>query len=689
MSETTAIQRPRWFMFQERSILVRLSVLIFAILMPVLALSALLTFLYADAEKRVIEAERAYVAQNAVLIIERDISQIVGALRSAAVLSPRSDSNRAEFRRNITLLSQELGAPIVLIDRSGQLIEQTSPAPGVSPRPFDMPAFESLFAQGDAVFSDVIGDEQAPMVLVAVPVRRDGRIAYALGAKVSPQRLTSVLTEAGIRSEWIAGIVDSKGIFIARSRAANTFVGKPARPEVVAAATSGLPSGVFRNVTLDGISTESSFRRSSLTGWTAIIAVPTHIVEAPLRRALYYLSAAALGILAFALTLAFLLGSLIARPAKKLQATALALARGDTLPWTSNGIREFNQIGRTFNEAAQIMRERDAARSALDSTSGLLKAILESAPDLIYGKDREGRLILANPATLAAVGLPWEKVEGRNEAQWAHDNEETRAIMANDQQVIESGNRMQFEEAFTSAQGRRVYLSSKAPLRDASGAIVGLVGVSSDITDRKAAEEHREFIMRELSHRSKNLLTVVLAIAQQTGGTDSNVRSFIGSFSSRLRALATLHDLLITMNWHGAPLKTLVENQLAPFIGDSSRLSISGPSVRVPPQLAQMISLALHELATNAAKYGALSSKHGCVAVTWDLFGAGQGRVFRMTWSEAGGPPVEPPVRKGFGSLVLEKLVKRNSKATSQIEFRKEGLLWQFSTPADELQADR
>lgn len=231
--------------------------------------------------------------------------------------------------------------------------------------------------------------------------------------------------------------------------------------------------------------------------------------------------------------------------------------------------------------------------------------------------------------------------------------------------------------------GTRTYLSTKAPLRDEAGKIVGIAGVSTDITQRKADEAHREFLMQELTHRSKNLLAVIQAVAAQSVASSKDISDFNAAFSGRLQALSKLHDLLIAKQWSGAPLADLVTAQLDAF-ADHARLDASGPPVNLSPSAAQTISLALHELATNATKYGALSTAGGKVQIRWEYMGSGENSRFLMTWSESGGPVVKPPRRRGFGSRVLERIVASKG-ATARLDFDTSGVCWTMSIPADQL----
>src|SRR5262249_10816826 len=154
-----------------------------------------------------------------------------------------------------------------------------------------------------------------------------------------------------------------------------------------------------------------------------------------------------------------------------------------------------------------------------------------------------------------------------------------------------------------------------------------------------------QLLMREVNHRAKNMLSLVQAIARQTAAREPE--DFIGCFTERIQALAANQDLLIRNEWKGVDVEDLVRAQLAPFADRvGSRIAVDGPKLRLSATAAQAIGLTLHELATNAGKYGALSTDRGCVDICW---GAG-GNVFAMSWTERDGLPVSPPERRGFGS---------------------------------------
>jgi PAS domain S-box-containing protein len=203
------------------------------------------------------------------------------------------------------------------------------------------------------------------------------------------------------------------------------------------------------------------------------------------------------------------------------------------------------------------------------------------------------------------------------------------------------------------------------------------VTVAQDVTDQRAYEERIDLLMRESRHRIKNVLGLVQAIARQTAAGEA--QDFNDRFSERIRALAANQDLLVRHEWRRIDVKDLVQSQLGPFadlIG--SRISFDGPKLLLNAGAAQAIGLALNELATNAGKYGALSTDAGRVDVCWQL----EDDTFMMGWTERGGPPARPPERRGFGSTVIESMAKRAVGGEIELDYAPSGLKWHLTCPA-------
>jgi len=201
-----------------------------------------------------------------------------------------------------------------------------------------------------------------------------------------------------------------------------------------------------------------------------------------------------------------------------------------------------------------------------------------------------------------------------------------------------------------------------------------------DITERKRSEAHVEMLMAEVNHRAKNLLAVVQAVAYQTA-KQGDPATLLTRLSERINGLAVGQDLLVKNQWHGVDVADLVTAQLAHFKDlFGTRVLLAGPALRLTAEAAQAIGMALHELATNAAKYGALSNQEGRVTIAWRAK-ASLKPTFEMSWQEDGGPSVAPPIRRGFGHSIIGRLVDAALQGATDIKFDEAGMSWRLSAP--------
>jgi two-component system CheB/CheR fusion protein len=203
-----------------------------------------------------------------------------------------------------------------------------------------------------------------------------------------------------------------------------------------------------------------------------------------------------------------------------------------------------------------------------------------------------------------------------------------------------------------------------------------------DVTERKTLEARQQLLVSELTHRVKNLLTVVQGMVHQSGKGSSSVPEFVRKLDGRITALADSQKLLVDSIWEGADLRELIERQLAPYVGeDGSRLKMSGETIVLHADFATRFGLVLHELATNAVKYGALSGEKGSVELSWSVSDGNDGPVLRVLWKECDGPRVSAPGTKGFGSQLISQ-----GLATAKVEheFHPEGLRCSIELPLSE-----
>jgi PAS domain S-box-containing protein len=301
--------------------------------------------------------------------------------------------------------------------------------------------------------------------------------------------------------------------------------------------------------------------------------------------------------------------------------------------------------------------------------------LLDQSSDAILALRIDDRSIVYwNRGAERLYGYTAAEAEGRR----THELLQTRApvpIEDIDAQIVDRGS-WYGELTHTTRDGRDIVVESRI-VRVSYDDDTYALETNRDITERKRHEEREHLLVREMNHRAKNMLGLVQAIARQTA--TRNPEDFIQRFSERIRALAANQDLLIRHEWQGVEVEDLVRAQLAPFadlIG--SRIVVQGPKLRVKPAGAQAIGLALHELATNAGKYGALSTDMGRVDIRW----ATDGDIFTMSWVERAGPPVSAPRQQGFGTIVMEAMAESSLEGKVDLDYSPSGVTWRLTCPA-------
>ena len=318
---------------------------------------------------------------------------------------------------------------------------------------------------------------------------------------------------------------------------------------------------------------------------------------------------------------------------------------------------------------------RRRAEIALAESEARFRTLAEALPGFVWTAGPDGAFDWVSPRWYAYSGAEPGAAIGWGWGAWVHP-EDVRRVAAGWRRAVAAG-APEHEDEFRvrSADGEyRWFLVRVAPVRGEGGRVERWVGTCTDVDPRHRAEERQSLLVNELNHRVKNSLAVALALADQTrracAGLPRAFERFQVDFQTRLVALAAAHDLLTREHWEGAPLTKLVQTALAPHAGaatkagepSAARVSAAGPHVRLAPETALALAMALHELATNAAKHGSLSVPAGRVEVNWrvqpprDGTADVAGGTLTLDWSEHGGPAVAgPPIRRGFGSRLIER----------------------------------
>ncbi|MCA0305325.1 MAG: PAS domain-containing protein, partial [Proteobacteria bacterium] len=488
-----------------------------------------------------------------------------------------------------------------------------------------------------------------PVFNVALPVWRDGQLRWLLRLALVPEDLRVLLEGQALPARWSALVWDGKGTIMASSRDHAGLVATPAP-----AGFRGLAAGQVHRVTeAGGQRVLIAVARSAFGPWTTAVVVPAELVDRQLVESLLFWGLCTVAMLGLAIGLAILFGRALTRPLAAVTAAAGALGRGEAFVLPGSSIREVDAVGDALQQAR---RDLDAGSAALRRSEEQMRTAAEAARFGVHEYDVATDRTLRSPQFLAILGATAADSTATFEGGLDFVHPDDRAATGEAKRAILSGVGEDYQLGYRIVRRDgtvRWVMDRGRVIRDGFGCALRVVGVVLDITDLKEAEQRQRLLFDELSHRVKNTLAIVQALAQQTLRTRPTPDDFAAAFSDRLGALARAHNLLTEHAWRGAALGDLVRGALSAFLDEGRRIDIGGDDVTIPASAAITLGLVMHELATNASKYGALSVPAGQLAVRWTVTASAAGRAIDLCWTESGGPPVTPPSRGGFGSRLL------------------------------------
>ena len=339
------------------------------------------------------------------------------------------------------------------------------------------------------------------------------------------------------------------------------------------------------------------------------------------------------------------------------------------------------RVGDGFAVSFQDVTARKNAELQLQASQKRLRTILNGVMAIIGLAKPDGKLLEVNETTLRLTGVREDEMLGHriwNHPAWCQTSEsQDQLVKAFEEAKV--GKRMRFDTEIRGSGGQSIPVDMQlSPIFDEFEQVTEIVLSAVDISERKRSEAHREMLLSELNHRVKNSLATIQAIAAHTVREATDLEGFRRAFTGRLRAIAASHDLLVSSTRESADISRLIREQIMGYAPEeASRLELSGPPLVLGPQGAHAFGLILHELATNASKYGAFSNEHGCLRIGWRL----EGEDVVVEWLERGGPTVVPPTRRGFGSALIEQSLSHSLGGRSKLDFNPEGLKAEFQFP--------
>jgi PAS domain S-box-containing protein len=331
----------------------------------------------------------------------------------------------------------------------------------------------------------------------------------------------------------------------------------------------------------------------------------------------------------------------------------------------------------------QDVTEQKRAEERDRDNAARLRLAIEAGRMAVWEWRADTGRITGSPELYRLLGHPEGSVPSLDEIRAGYLPGEQERVQAAGQAALAAGDDFfQVEFGYRGPDGNVRWMMLRAEIRlDAARRPAAVVGVLLDVSDQKKAVEQKQLLIHELNHRVKNTLASVVSIAGQTLRNAPDLDAARADLETRLVALARAHDVLTSENWSGAGLREIVDQAIAPFRQPAGRFAVSGPPVRLQPRAALVFAMALHELATNAAKYGALSADGGAVTIAWSLTETPRGPGLHLVWSETGGPPVSRPRRRGFGSRLIERSLAYELDGRVSLEFRPGGAVCTIEAP--------
>ncbi|MCW5733787.1 MAG: PAS domain-containing protein [Enhydrobacter sp.] len=651
------------------------------IAIPLLALLGAMFYRSAVQEHRRLERLIGQELAELIASLERDIERRTAVLQTLATAPALEAEDWASFHRQA---KASLGKNyLVLTDSTGRQLVNTFVPHGTEPGfTGDLATIETMRRSMRPVVSNLFTSPVAkrPVYNVSIPIPTAGGtgLRYAMSLGLFPEDLRRLLQDQHLAADWTTEIWDRKGVILAHSHEQERRLG-----ETVPERWREQPLGrVVQGRSLDGERVLVASDRTATGGWTVRVSVPARLVDATTRELLWAWGVAAALVTLLTGVTAYVFGVGFTGPLGATARGAAALGRGDPVEVGDTRIVEVNAVNHALREAAERLEQ---SRTALRYSEQLLGTAADVAHFGAHQYDAVHDRVHRSPQIRRILGVgPGEDRDLESALDFVHPDDR-KEVGLRKRQILASEQQYQLTYRIRRPDGEVRWVMDRGQVeRDAAGKALRVVGLLVDITDLKEAEERQRLLFEELNHRVKNTLAIVQSLAQQTQRSKSDPQEFTRAFGERIMALSRAHDLLTRTAWRGALLNQVVSAVLDPFSAYAGRIEVSGDAVELPTSITIALALMLNELATNAAKFGALSIDAGRIEISWTVTPMktqdGEGVVVDFIWQEHEGPPVAPPKHRGFGSRLLAASAQQ-IKGELDAQFAPEGLRCRLRFP--------
>ena len=661
------------------SIRARLLGLLLAVGLPLIGVAAAGVYAAYRSERQSTEALLHETSRALALGVDREVGKAAVALRILAQSKVLADGDYAAFHERAKRAVDNPNSWIALVTPDGQPVLTTAAPYGTAlPKSPRVETYQRIARTRQAEVSGVFTGAYTGRTVIAleVPVLYGDQVRYILTMALSAELFQTLLAEFKIPASWNTSITDRDGRIVARSRDHERFVAKQTSKRFRNAIQTA-PEGALQTTSLDGIPILTSYARSPQYGLYTAVNYPLAEFESAALRSLWWILAL-VAVAAGGLLIALHLTRSIAEPVISLRDAAQALGAGERVQPSRSGLSEVDEVQQELVRADQS--RRDAEARVRESEERLRLAI--KAADLgTWEYEPAGNQLIASAGCKAKFGRePDEPFTCADLMATTHPEDRDRLQQAVQTAVTDQSSlHLECRALWPDGNLHWVQLRGRAFARDGS---VRLVGVSQDVTAQHTAEAQRDLLAHELNHRVKNILATVQSIAAMTFRSSSDPKASLETFNARLIGMSKTQDLLTASQWEGASVRDILEAELDHYQDIMrQRIALRGKPVTLGPQATLAFSLAVHELATNAVKYGSLSAPQGRLVVRWRTVMIEALPHLLIEWAESGGPPVVAPTRQGFGTRLIQRGLAQDLGGTIKLNFASAGLLCVITFP--------
>ncbi|MFN0218270.1 MAG: sensor histidine kinase [Hyphomicrobium sp.] len=647
---------------------------------PAMALCGWLLSRHIAEAQRLIESDAIAQAEIWALSVDQVLSGATGTLRALAASAALKTRDYESFAEQAAASFQTADISVLVRDRKLAILGRQAAETSAEPPLTAQETRAALASQQPIVSGFREASANLPagvdIWIRAGPFRGE---TLLLQARIPSEYLSRSLAPSSIATSWSVALTDSAHRIIARSHGMLTAPGATLPlPDGAATVDGGASTNLIAHATnAAGAREIIAIATSSIPGWRIVTNAPRAEVERRLDEHWRGF-----------LTIATLLGCLMAgatgyvaasisRSISKISTNARSLTTGAPLTPVATSIREVKDLMSAISETRDELGRRKAA---LRDSDHRLRMALDAGGMGVWEWDRAADEMTWDPAHFDLAGLPRGERAPTGKAFAERVVDDDRAMFDSAFANLTPDEPALFVDfRFKRFDGDVRWLAARGLLlTNDAGAPRCLVGVTYDMTEQRLNAERTSTLLREVSHRSKNLLALILAMARLTARDATDVQSHLKAFSARVAGLAASQDLIVAADWGSIDMAALAAAEAKAIAHDSAvRVVIEGPTVSVHPEAAQALGMVFAELALNAAQHGALTSARGRVDLDWTI----EDEALCMTWRESGGPTVATCQKRGYGMSVVERFAEQGLKATARINPKPEGLEWTLKAP--------